>query len=179
MIDNQRHEELRFLTHNRQFLGREFLTWLFYGTAKRYHYDLKISLFVDEKIKLIATAGEFREMGLKGGTPEHTQNVRQALLKGAWVDSMRICMQALDSNAPGGKDTIYSWTMDSCDLNPKSLKMPAVSEKTAAEHQAKRAEHIDYVTDTIDKLFALYMETRMDAAAFAAFRGAFTAWADL
>jgi hypothetical protein len=173
-VDTQRQEGLRFLASNRSFLGREFLTWLTYGIVKGYHYDLGLKIYVDEKIKLVATGGEFREMALKGGTPEHTQNLRRALLGGAMVGSLRVCMTS--SKAPA-QEAVYSWTMDAQDLNPKSLKIPAVMEPDASSHAAKRIEHIDYAVDTIERLFKLFLDTRMDAAKFAAFRSSFTIWA--
>lgn len=175
MVDTQRHEGLRFLSSNRSFLGREFLTWLTYGIVKGYHYDLGLKIYVDEKIKLVATGGEFREMALKGGTPEHTQNLRRALLGGAMVGSLRVCMTS--TKAPA-QEAVYSWTMDAQDLNPKSLKIPAVMEPDASSHAAKRIEHIDYAIGTIERLFKLYLETRLDPERFIQFRAAFTAWAD-
>jgi hypothetical protein len=178
MFNDEMLEKLKFLACNRSFLGREFLTWLIYGISRGYHYDLDIKLHVDGKITVAKSGGHFSEITIKGGTPEYTANLRSALTAGALVSSIRVCMESKDPAAPRGSEGgLYSWTMDAADLSPKSMKVPSVMEASAAAHACTRASHLDYVMTTIDRLFNLYLETRLNPEKLEQFKGAFTAWA--
>jgi hypothetical protein len=152
------HEGLRFLQSNRTFLGREFLTWLWYVTETNNHeVDVpghgKFQLYVDDKLVLTATSGAAHENILKGGTPAYAAEAKQALLSGKLVAEAKFILQADDKQ--------WMWSMKAEDLSLRGLRIPSVTEPDAASHMSRRLAHIQTLSDVIDHLFKAYMGIRI------------------
>jgi hypothetical protein len=152
------HEGLSFLQTNRTFLGREFLTWLWFVTETNNHEvnipgHGKFQLYVDDKLVLTATSGAAHENTLKGGTPAFAAEAKSALMSGKLVHEAKFILQADDKQ--------WMWSMKAEDLALRGLRVPSVTEPDAASHMAKRLQHMQVLSDAIDHLFKTYSDLRM------------------
>lgn len=152
------HEGLRFLQTNRTFLGREFLTWLWFITETNNHEveipgHGKFQLYVDDKLVLTATSGAAHENTLKGGTPAFAAEAKSALMSGKLVHEAKFILQADDRQ--------WMWSMKSEDLALRGLRIPSVTEPDASSHMSKRLQHMQVLSDTIAHLFKTYTALRL------------------
>jgi hypothetical protein len=148
-------------------LGSSFLTWLLYGVAKGYRYDTEYTFGIDSKVKL-ASHGTISEISIKGGSIEHSKELKQALSGGSYVAAMRFMFQL--------EDKFWAFNLDAKDLWPKSVKVPAVEAPTSDEHNQARKEHMDKVLGVIKDLYAEFLRTWGDADDHANYSDAYAAW---
>lgn len=162
-------EGLHFLENNRNFIGREFLTWLLYSIGQGYSFDAGFKLEIDSKVKLVRSSGSISEVTIKGGNIPHSNQLKQSLRDGSMVSSMRV----VTWNEEKG---LFSWNMDAETLWPKSLKVPPVQAAEAEDLRTGRIELLNLVTDYIDNLFAKYMDIRQNQEDFVSFISAYREW---
>jgi hypothetical protein len=152
------HDGLRFLQTNKTYLGREFLTWLwFLSDSQKHEVDIpghgRFKLTLDDKLVLSSSGGSVHENSLKGPTPAYAAEARTALLSGKLVHEAKFILQ--------NEDKQWMWTMKAEDLAPRSVKLPPVAEADAESHMGRRIEHMQLLTEVIDHLFKDYMSRRL------------------
>lgn len=121
-------EELTALAKAKTFMGREFLTWLWYfidaegGKFSLKHDDhtspLAIDLWVDDRLVLESQNAKAHESVMKGGDPSQSVEASWALRQGKTVKEMKLGL-----NADGIGE--FSAVLNAQDLNPRALKLPA------------------------------------------------------
>lgn len=151
-------EGLRFLQRNRAFLGREFLTWLWFRTeSQKHNIEIpghgKFKLYLDDKLVLSATSGSVFESALKGGTPGHADEAHLALKNGKMVHEAKFILQ-------DGKRQ-WSWSMKSDDLSLRAVRLPPVVDPEPGAFIAQRMMFTQTLIDVVDTLFKKYMNLRL------------------
>ncbi|WGL58617.1 hypothetical protein QEJ31_08720 [Pigmentibacter sp. JX0631] len=152
------YDELRFLQTNRSFLGREFLTWLWFKTETQNH-KLNIGnfgsfhLYIDDKIVLSSSNGSVRENSLKGGTPAYAFEAGSALGTGKLVHEAKFILQ--DSQRQ------WSFSLVGEDLSLRNVRLPVISEADSQAHITQRVLSIQLLANIIDELFKQFMEIRI------------------
>jgi hypothetical protein len=128
-------EHLTNLSKAKGFLGREFLTWLWYlietndeslTVPGRGQDPLEFDLWIDDRIVLEATAGNSHQNVMKGGDPSQSHEASAALFTGKTVREMKIGV-----NAKGYGEMTAVLNCD--DLNPRGLKLPKPDADGAAQ----------------------------------------------
>ncbi|MFZ9521019.1 MAG: hypothetical protein ACO3A4_11140 [Silvanigrellaceae bacterium] len=153
-------ESLRYLQTNQAFLGREFLTWLWYYTESGSHEvdlgELGIyKLYVDDRLVLISTSGSAHEQSLKGGTPAYAAEALVALQSGKLVQEAKFILQ--------DKERQWMWNMRADDLALRGVRLPTVQAPDAASHMQARIANTQLLSDVVETLFGMYLELRMSA----------------
>lgn len=153
-------EEIKFLQNNKHFLGREFLTWLWFKTettAKTIkHNDYgKFELIVDDKIVLSSNSSTVKENSLKGGTPAFSKEAGNALLSGKMAQELRFILQNQESQ--------WFFTLNANDLNVKNLKCPHIPAEDSTSYFIQRISLIRLVNDLVDTLLKEYLVLKMSA----------------
>jgi hypothetical protein len=158
MLNELLHDELRFLQTNRAFLGREFLTWLWFKSETQNH-KLTIGkygtfhLYIDDKIVLSSTSGSVRENSLKGGTPAYAFEAGSALGTGKLVHEAKFILQ--DSERQ------WSFSLLADDLSLRTVRLPTISEADSHAHINQRIAYSQLLSNLIDELFRSFMEIRI------------------
>ncbi len=158
MAQESIYDELKFLQTNRNFLGREFLTWLWFKSESQNHKiklkDLgEFQLFIDNKIVLSSASGSVRENSLKGGSPAYAQEATAALSAGKMLQEAKFILQ--------NHELHWSFSISAEDLSLKSIRLPNVTKDTSKEHFAQRIAYGRMLNDIIDELYKEYMDLRL------------------
>lgn len=154
-------ESLRYLQTNQAFLGREFLTWLWYYTESGKH-EINLGslgiykLYLDDKLVLTSTAGSAHEQALKGGTPAYAAEALVALQSGKMVHEAKFILQ--------DKEQQWMWTMRADDLALRGVRLPSVQAPDASAHMQARIANTQLLVDVVETLFKMYLELRMSDA---------------
>jgi hypothetical protein len=167
MLPDLFEENVRFLESSRAFLGREFLTWLWFHTETHNHLikiDLssenksgataQYRLFLDDKIVLSAAGGSFQENALKGGSPAYAAEALVSLNSGKLVQEARFVMQ--------NNDRQWSWTIRSEDLSLRNVKLPSLQETDPAAHLIERVRLTQELVDVVESLFRQFYALRSE-----------------
>lgn len=167
-------EKLKFLQSNRPFLGREFLTWLWYRLECQSHSCEQpgapaLQIYLDDKIVLSSASGPVREHALKGGTPAAAEEARRALLAGKLVTEANFIMKQ--------GERIWSWSLKADDLSPRNIRLPGVTADEAEAYLHSRLEAIEMLTATLDRLYAEFLEQRFSRK-FSVTSDEMTQWAE-
>ncbi len=145
------------------FLGREFLTWLWYvaeTTKERLiinSYD--IDLWVDDRISLEGTAAMSHQHLMKGGDPSHSREAATALSTGKTVRELKLGCRIKGIGE-------FTTVLHCDDLSPRSLTLPSPDSDQNAETAkdtlpiSKRLEAMASFLAVLDGLFSLFMEKR-------------------
>jgi hypothetical protein len=174
MIDKDfLYDGLRFLQTNRSFLGREFLTWLWFVSETEKHKvtipDLgEFLLYVDDRIVLSSSGGSVHENVLKGGTPAYAYESQTALRSGKLVDEAKFILQT--------EDRQWMWTMKAEDLSIRGVRLPSVLEGNAAAHMLERIALTRTLVDVLDHLFQRFMGIRLSEGGFQNELGLVSEW---
>jgi recombination associated protein RdgC len=166
-------EKLKFLQSNRIFLGREFLTWLWYWLDARNHtIDLQkggaFQLYINDKIVLSSASGPVREHAMKGGTPSSALEARQALRSGKLVTEATFLMKQ-------GKQQ-WTWSMKSDDMIFRNVRLPSVVTDEADSYLATRLRHIETLKSIKSELFKTFTKQRFSKE-FRSVQKDMTTWA--
>jgi hypothetical protein len=166
--DARRHvESLTTIAHTKAFLGREFLTWLWYLaesqgkiTLRSQHFDqeFSIDLWTDDKLVLESPAGTAHESVFKGGDPGKSMEAAISLKSGKTAKELKLGM-----NIDGVGDFIA--TLNCQDLNPRGLLLPPEDEQASKEADGEsrlleRLYHTDVFLEIVDLLFARFLKNR-------------------
>lgn len=165
-VDLQHIENLTTLSRAKGFLGREFLTWLWYtaetkkdrltifGPQSSQKYEL--DLWIDDRLLLESSSGLSHENLLKGGDPSHSEEAAAALQSGKMVRELKL---GVNITGLGDFHGIFS-----CDnLTPRGLKLPDAEADDTGKKElplARRLALTEHFLEAMDGLFALFLESR-------------------
>lgn len=158
MTQESIYDELKFLQTNRNFLGREFLTWLWFKSESQNH-KIKIKnlgefqLFIDNKIILSSASGSVRENSLKGNSPAYAKEASTALSSGKMLSEAKFILQ--------NHELHWSFSISADDLALRSIKIPNVTKDTSKEHFTQRIAYTKMLNDILDALYKEYMDLRL------------------
>lgn len=151
-------EKLKFLQTNRSFLGREYLTWLWFALETRNHIvDVPgyqpFKLYVDDKLVLSSASGCVREHSLKGGTPATADEAKSALRAGKLVTECKFILKQ------GEKQ--WTWSMKADDLALRGLRLPNVTTEEAESYMRSRINNTETLNDVLTHLYQTFLATRL------------------
>lgn len=143
-----------------EFLGREFLLWLWYNSEIRggtYKIDEDdVELWVDKKIVLRHDDDEGTEKITCSGDNPHLKEARYALSEQKQVTESQLRLKIEDNE--------YSFTLDSEWMNFKSFKTPKVVQDTDDDPEGIFYEKmflIEQAVNTVDRIFCQFIELRI------------------
>lgn len=170
-LSAQHLEQLTSMPRAKAFLGREFLTWLWYMAetdeakleipARERQAARPFRIWVDDRLVLESGRGMSHENLLKGGDPARSHEAAAALACGKTVRELKL---GLNIKGIGDFTAILSET----DLNPRSLKLP-VPDNDADQGQssaatlpiAARLQQTELFLAALDTLFLMFIEKRV------------------
>ena len=163
-------ERLNQISKTKTFLGREFLTWLWYFIdsklgdslmvkVKGQTKSIEVSLWVDDKIVLDCNSGMGHRHVMRGGDPSQSLEASIALATGKTVREVKIGMNIL-----GVGD--FSAILNASDLSPRSIQLPGDDDLGEKEENAflpahQRIKQISLFLAVIDNLFAIFINERI------------------
>lgn len=157
-------EEIHNQTAHKNFLGREFLTWLWYFAETndgRFefttgdHAKKSAQFWIDDRIVLTSKTGKSHEHIIKGGVPSTSDEADISLKAGKSVKEMRIAMEVDGSG-------LFHATLGGDDLSPKSLILPELNENAEESAVDQRIEAVNLFSSALDTLFSKFMDERTD-----------------
>lgn len=163
-------EQLTNLSKAKGFLGREFLTWLWYvaetekGAVKLVlsgsDRELDVDFWVDDRIVLEATGGQSHSNVMKGGDPSHSREAEAALSTGKTVREMKLGLRIQDAGE-------FTAILNCDDLNPRSLKLPQRDKDSGVAPSddlpiVTRLRHMEQFLSALDGLFARFLAQRVE-----------------
>ncbi|MEN9529090.1 MAG: hypothetical protein RI932_963 [Pseudomonadota bacterium] len=151
-------ESLRYLQTNQAFLGREFLTWIWYYTESGKHEinlgELGIyKLYVDDRLVLSSSSGSAHEQALRGGTPAYAAEALVALQSGKLVQEAKFILQ--------DNERQWMWSMRADDLSLRGVRLPGLQAPDASTHMQARIANTQLLVDVVETLFKQYLELRL------------------
>jgi len=158
-----------------RYLGREFLTWLWYRSALQNGvFELSgptggpLEVWFDAKLTLEA-GGDLKESNvIKAENPTETSEAHAALLNGKLVSDARLRMVA------GQKQWTLSIKGDT--LGIAGVKIPALLSREDDDQLYERFMLIEELEDTVHALFRQFIELRTDDEAWRSEIQAIRAW---
>lgn len=183
-------DKLRQLGKSKGFLGKEFLTWLWYqaettggsisvtpsnsgGGGGAASEPVQIELWVDDRVTLEAAIGHVHTQTLKGGDPSQSAEASTALRAGKVVKEMKLGM-----NVPGiGEITCV---LGADELAPRSLQLPQPADELHQDEGFSllsfRLLACEQFCAILDGLFALFLESRLDQGEYLKVRQDMKQW---
>ena len=159
---NNNIDEINSATTHKGFLGREFLTWLwFFAESDGGQFQLtadgkkntEAQLWIDDRIALSSKVGSSHEHVIKGGTPGQCQEAALALRHGKSVREMRIALEIADIG-------LFSLTLNGDDLSPRSVRLPEPQEGVDENPLEQRIRHTTILSKAMDQLLIKFMDER-------------------
>ena len=159
------------ITHT-QFLGREFLTWLWYRSELQEGLfkvdEQSLEVWFDAKLTLEAL-GDIKEQNvIKSETPTDTEEARASLQSGKQVKEARLRL-ILDQKQ-------WTTTIKADDLALHGLKIPALLSREDDEQLYERFFLMEEAEDLVDGLFRTFLDIRLDDDRWRAEVGAIREW---
>ncbi|SME88290.1 hypothetical protein [Pseudobacteriovorax antillogorgiicola] len=162
-------EKLLTASKSKSFLGREFLTWLWYLVEKndspmhvqspRTGHNYLVDIWIDDRLVLESQAAKAHVQTLKGGDPSRSVEAATALLTGKSVKEMRVGFN-LDSMGD------FTFNLNGSDLAPRTIALPEppaeLSQEEGFSQLSFRLKASQVLVDVIDGLFALFLDERTD-----------------
>lgn len=140
------------------FLGREFLTWLWYrcevggGT-----FDLpggEVGVVFNDYVALVSEGEEREENICRRGSAHRSQEARTALLVGKVVSAAKLEI------ARGERSFAATISGDTLDI--RGAKYPDPESDDPGERTIERLEAMEELGDIVDGLYALFLAIRLD-----------------
>lgn len=159
---NNHIDEINAAATTKNFLGREFLTWLWFfaesdggqfqvqGDSRK---KLDAQIWIDDRIALTAKVGQSHEHVIKGGTPGQCQEAALALSHGKSVREMRIALEITDIG-------MFSLTLNGDDLSPRSVRLPEPREEIDESPLEQRVRLTTTLSSAMDQLLVKFMDER-------------------
>lgn len=163
-------DHLTTISKAKGFLGREFLTWLWYTAEtikerqkvadRNGDKELEFDLWVDDRVVLESSAGQAQQNVLKGGDPSQSREAAAALQTGKTVRELKVGF-----NVKGYGE--YTAILGCDELTPRSLKLPNPKDENAPASTdpdelpiALRVRHLDTFLACLDGLFVKFLDAR-------------------
>ncbi len=157
-----------------RYLGREFLTWLWYRSALQSGvfevdgHDGPLEVWFDAKLTLEAQ-GDIKESNvIKAENPTETSEAQAALLSGKLVSDARLRVVS------GQKQWTLAIKGDTLGLS--GVKIPALLSREDDDQLYERFMLIEEIEDMVHALFRSFMELRIDDEAWRPEVQAIRAW---
>lgn len=160
-------EKLMSTAKAKSFLGKEFLTWLWFCSEEDSRYfDIlsidqeryQVQVWVDDRIVLESANSKAHQQTLKGGDPSQSLEAAASLRSGKSIKEIRLGFHVEEIG-----DFICTFSGD--DLNPRSVRLPEpIEEYTQSENFSQlgfRLKCCQVLVDTIDGLFKEFLEERV------------------
>lgn len=157
-----------------RFVGEEFLTWLWFRSDTReglfeLEGDHELEVHFDNQLTLEANLAEAERSRLTGGSPSFSPEAKEALRRGKRVAQAKLRL------TKEGRE--WMLTVTARTLGISSLKIPAVLSKEDDDRFYERADLIAEADASLRALYALFLRTRLDRAAWDGELEAIRAWA--
>jgi hypothetical protein len=154
------------------FLGREFLTWLWFETERSPH-GLRTASFDTvgvtlHKRLLFKSGGNFDESSLVSAEePCAVEEARTALQSGKKVAETQLVLQVGELQ--------YALKLGT-DLRIAAAKLPTELQAGESHHLAERLRQIEQLEGVVDELFAQFVRLRIQENMWAPIREAMRQW---
>ncbi len=147
------------------FLGREFLTWLMFRSARdegvfRLEGGEVVEVFFERALTLDGENPAREMSSLKVDDPTRSEEVLLSLRLGKKVSRARLQL------IKEGRE--FGFVLDSAGLGLRSVKLPETQALDPVEAMAEKAGLCSELEDAVHELFARFIRLRLDADAWAA-----------
>jgi hypothetical protein len=137
------------------FLGREFLLWLWYRSEVDYASitgatGVAMDVWVEDRLVLRGEADEAQRFDLKGGAPATSATARTAILEGKAVEAARFGLR--------DEDLEFTFELHS-DLSVRGAKVP--DPPLADDETVGRQRMVDALQTRIDVLYDRFCTARL------------------
>jgi hypothetical protein len=144
-----------------QFLGTEFLTWLWYQEEKnqgkfQLEDGTEIELWFEDKLSLASVAADSQEDIFKGGRPTSSVEARAALKLGKTVKNAKI------SVIEG--DVTWVFQVKAEPLMMTGIKLPATSSSELEIAFFERMESLERLSQMYEQLLSRFLKLRLTDA---------------
>jgi hypothetical protein len=170
------------ITQAKAFLSSEFLLWLWHFTESPQNpvslrllstsQEILVKLWIEDRMVLESSDAKAHVQTLRGGEPSRSREAESALQTGKMVRELRLGLH-ID---PYGDFLVI---LNAKDLAPRSVLLPSgQADDTGLQSVglAYRLKMTDLLVDTLDSLFALFLEHRTDERRWAATSQSLEAW---
>jgi hypothetical protein len=152
------------LIQQKAFLGKEFLTWLWYCAESHGKVEpdraKPIQIEILDPIVLDAQYGDTRAGTFKGDSPATSPEARTALIEGKKLRKARIKWTRASAE--------WIATIDGENFNVSGLSVPAPGRLPFEDLIALRMEMVTEFEQVIGELFETFLALRLDEGAWAA-----------
>jgi hypothetical protein len=152
------------LIQQKAFIGKEFLTWLWFraeqGGEVRPARTKPVKIEILGPIMLEAPYGDARAGTFKGDSPATSPEARTALLEGKKLKRARLKLTR--------EDTEWTVTLDGENFNVSGLAIPTPGRLPFEETMSLRLEMTAEFEQALSELFDTFLEARLDTKAWAA-----------
>lgn len=141
-----------------QFLGREFLLWLWWRSEKDFatadlpHYG-PVDFWIDDHIQFRTPGDDPQINDIRGGAPATTIEARTALANGKTVESARIGLRI--------KEREYSFSLKGEGLELSAVKVPSDARDGIDDRLFERMLLLEELGGIVDTFFFQFMEERV------------------
>ncbi|MEZ4744229.1 MAG: hypothetical protein R3B45_17555 [Bdellovibrionota bacterium] len=166
---NEHLEKLSNLAQSKLFLGKEFLTWVWYLTDTSSSLEIpldkknkiKVELWIDDKILLESNGQTKEESLIRYGDPSQSAEAAIALESGKTVKELKLGIHIANYGE-------FTATLAHDQLIPKSLQLPVQKEDDDTyDNEFSKLENRIELTNlymkTLDSLFLMFINERTDA----------------
>lgn len=139
------------------YLGREFLTWLWFKCeVEGGEFEIpsgRLDLVVEDNLFFVGHDDDSTVAAVKGGCPTLRAESASALASGMTLRRARF---------QGARDERqWSFTLDAETLDVKSLKVPAVEAEDPLEQLTERLQAAEEMRDALDELYTEFLNIRL------------------
>ena len=160
-------DRLLTVCKSKSFLGREFLTWLWFQAEKNdTPFEIvtpkdeitTFDLWIDDRVILESSGSKAHTHTLKGGDPSQSLEAAAALKSGKTVSEIKVGI-SVDGYGE------FTFILNYQDLSPRSIQLPEIIDEedlvNSVSPLAIRLELTRVLTSSLDKLFNEFLEQRV------------------
>jgi len=163
-------QNLANLTQTKVFLGKEFLTWLWYMSDEKVHVDVElvdsdevidVELWIDDRILLESDNGSKEESLMRHGDPSKSSEAAVALENGKTVKELKLGIRIREYGE-------FTSNLSYDQLNPKSLQLPISQNQNDDEEidssskLSTRIHQTNVFLSVLNGLFLMFLNERTD-----------------
>ena len=145
------------LIQQKAFIGKEFLTWLWFRSERDNEVIVKgkeITVEILGPILLDAQYGDARASMLKGDSPATAPEARTALLEGKKLKKAKLKWVR--------EDVEWTFTIDGENFNVSGLNIPNPGKLPFEEFMLMRLEMVREFEEVLQDLLETFLELRLD-----------------
>lgn len=156
-------EDIHSAAAHKNFLGREFLTWLWFFVESEEggeftfqtleHGKVKAQIALEDRIVLSSKVGMSHDHTIKGGNPSRCQEAATALRNGKGVKELRLSLDLADAGQ-------FSFNLSGDDLSPKGVQLPEARPDHDDSPLEQRLKSTVNLASAIDHLMSKFMRER-------------------